>query len=216
MAVVKSPRRYNSRLRQEQARQTRQRILEAAQRCFTERGYAAATMESIATEAGVAVDTVYATFGTKRGVLTELANFRAAGDDAPVAVIDRAGPQAVRREQDPRRQIAMFAPDVTGIIERMRPVDDILRSAGAVDAEVATLRMHMQEQRFASMRTLAGWIAASGQLREGISATEAATIIWTLTSPEVHRLLRDVRGWSRRRYVRWLEESLTRLLLQEE
>ena len=216
MAVVKSRRRYNSRLREEQARQTRQRILEAAQRCFTERGYAAATMESIASEAGVSVDTVYATFGTKRGVLTELTNFRAAGDDQPVAVIDRAGPQSVRREQDPRRQIAMFAPDVTRIIERVRPVDDILRIASAVDTELATLRTHIHEQRFASMRTFAGWLATSGELREGMSTTEAATIIWTLTSPEVHRLLRDVRGWSRRRYVRWLDESLTRLLLQQE
>ena len=216
MAVVKSRRRYNSRLRLEQARQTRQRILEAAQRCFTERGYAAATMESIATDAGVSVDTVYATFGTKRGVLTELGNFRVAGDDEPVSVIDRAGPQAVRREKDPRRQIAMFAPDVTRIIERVRPVDDILRSASAVDAELASLRTHIHEQRFANMRTFAGWLATSGQLREGMSTSEAATIIWTLTSPEVHRLLRDVRGWSRRRYIRWLDESLTRLLLQQE
>ena len=71
MAVVKTRRRYSSDLRREQARHTRERILDAAQRCFTERGYAAATVEAIALEAGVAVDTVYATFGTKRSVLTE-------------------------------------------------------------------------------------------------------------------------------------------------
>lgn len=213
MAVVKPRRRYSSGLRQEQARHTRERILAAAQRCFTERGYAAATIEAIAMEAGVAVDTVYSTFGTKRGVLSELVNLRAGGDDAPVAVIDRAGPQAVRVEPDPRRQIKMFADDVTRIIERVRPVDDILRSAGAVDAEVAALRNHIHEQRFASMRTFAGWLATSRPLRDGMSTAEAATIVWTLTSPEVHRLLRDVRNWSRRRYVRWLDESLARLLL---
>jgi len=211
---VKSRRTYTSRLREEQARHTRVRILEAAQRRLTESGYAATTVESIAREAGVAVDTVYATFGTKRDLLAQLAYFRAAGDDAPVAVIDREGPQATRRETDQRRQIAMFARGVTDIIERIRPVDDILRSAGAVDAGVAALRAHIQEERFSSIRAFAGWLASNGQLRSGISTSDAATIIWSLTSPEVHQLFCDVRAWSRPRYVRWLTESLTEILLR--
>jgi len=211
---VKSRRTYTSRLREEQARHTRVRILEAAQRRFTESGYAATTVESIAREAEVAVDTVYATFGTKRDLLAQLAYFRAAGDDAPVAVIDREGPQAARRETDQRRQIAMFARGVTDIIERIRPVDDILRSAGAVDAGVAALRTHIQEKRFSSIRAFAGWLASNGPLRSGISTSDAATIIWSLTSPEVHQLFCDVRGWSRPRYVRWLTESLTEILLR--
>ena len=214
MGDVKSRRTYTSRLREEQARHTRVRILEAAQRRLTESGYAATTVESIAREAGVAVDTVYATFGTKRDLLAQLAYFRAAGDDAPVAVIDREGPQATRRETDQRRQIAMFARGVTDIIERIRPVDDILRSAGAVDAGVAALRAHIQEERFSSIRAFAGWLASNGQLRSGISTSDAATIIWSLTSPEVHQLFCDVRAWSRPRYVRWLTESLTEILLR--
>ena len=214
MGDVKSRRTYTSRLREEQARHTRVRILEAAQRRFTESGYAATTVESIAREAGVAVDTVYATFGTKRDLLAQLAYFRAAGDDAPVAVIDREGPQATRRETDQRRQIAMFARGVTDIIERIRPVDDILRSAGAVDAGVAALRAHIQEERFSSIRAFAGWLASNGPLRSGISTSDAATIIWSLTSPEVHQLFCDVRAWSRPRYVRWLTESLTEILLR--
>lgn len=215
MGDVKSRRTYSSRLREEQARHTRVRILEAAHRRFTETGYAATTVESIAREAGVAVDTVYATFRTKRDVLAQLAYFRAAGDDAPVAVIDRSGPQATRRETDQRRQIAMFARGVTTIIERVRPVDDILRSAGAVDAGVASLRAHIQEERFSSVRTFAGWLVKNGPLRDGVTTGDAATIIWTLTSPEVHQLLCDARGWSRPRYVRWLTESLTEILLPQ-
>ena len=208
MGEVKSRRTYSSQLREEQARHTRIRILEAAQRRFTESGYAATTVESIAKEARVAVDTVYAAFGTKRDVLAQLAYFRAAGDDAPVAVIDRAGPQAARRETDQRRQIAMFARGVTSIIERVRPVDDILRSAGAVDAGVASLRTHIQEERFSSIRAFAGWLAKNGPLRGGVSTGDAATITWTLTSPEVHQLLCNARGWSRARYIRWLTEFL--------
>jgi hypothetical protein len=50
----------------------------------------------------------------------------------------------------------------------------------------------------------------------GTTSTDAASIVWTLTSPEVHQLLRDVRGWSRQRYVRWLDDSLARTLLAED
>jgi AcrR family transcriptional regulator len=212
---VKSRRTYTSQLRQEQARHTRIRVLEAAQRRFTDGGYAATTVESIAREAGVAVDTVYSIFGPKRELLAQLAYFRAAGNDEPVAVIDQAGPQAVRRETDQRRQLTMFANGVTGIIERIRPVDGVLRSASAVDAGVAELRARIQEERFSSMRNFAGWLPKNGPLRAGISTPDAATIIWTLTSPDVYALFCDARGWSRARYVRWLAESLIATLLPD-
>lgn len=213
MAKVKSERRYDSARRKEQARQTRAAILEAAQRLFAERGYASSTIEAIAAEAGVAVDTVYASFGSKRGVLSKLMDVRVGGDDQPVGVLDRPGPQAVRREPDQRRQVATFAADITSIIERARPVDDIIRSAAAVDGEVATMRSRLHETRFQNMRQFVAWLAANGPLREGLSEDDAAAIVWSLTSPEMHRLLRVDRGWSPERYTEWLAETVTRTLL---
>ena len=213
MAKVKSERRYDSARRREQARQTRAAILEAAQRLFAERGYASSTIEAIATEAGVAVDTIYATFGNKRGVLSNLMDVRVGGDDQPVEVLDRPGPQQVRREPSQRRQLAAFATDVTAIIERSRPVDDIIRSAAAVDGEIATMRSQMHESRFQSMLKFVGWLSANGPLRQGLSEADAAAIVWSLTSPEIHRLLRVDRTWSPQRYSEWLRETLTRTLL---
>ena len=49
--------------------------------------------------------------------------------------------------------------------------------------------------------------------RQNMDVDEAATIVWTLTSPEVNRLLRDVRGWSSQRYQQWLSTTLLRVLL---
>ena len=63
MASVKGRRPYRSRLRTEQAAQTRLRILEASGSLFAERGYAATTIDAVAAQAGVAADTVYAIFG---------------------------------------------------------------------------------------------------------------------------------------------------------
>jgi AcrR family transcriptional regulator len=213
VAKVKSQRRYDSARRKDQARQTRSAILEAAQRLFGERGYASSTVEAIAAEAGVAVDTVYATFGSKRAVLSNLMDVRVGGDDQPLGVLDRPEPQRVRREPSQRRQLAAFAADVTAIIERSRPVDDIIRSAAAVDGEIATMRSRLHETRYQNMQQFVGWLAANGPLREGLSQADAAAIVWSLTSPEIHRLLRVDRAWSPERYSEWLAETLTRTLL---
>jgi len=210
---VKTPRPYDSSLRKEQARQTRVRILDAAERLFAERGYATSTMEAIASAAGVAVDTVYAAFGTKRGVLSRLMDIRVGGDDQPVDLLDRSGPQGVRREPDQRRQVETFAKDITSIIERVRPVDDIIRGAAAVDSEVAAYRAGLQESRFQNMVKFVSWISANGPLRGGMGREEGAAIVWSLTSPEMHRLLRVERAWTVERYAAWLAETLTRTLL---
>jgi len=78
---------------------------------------------------------------------------------------------------------------------------------------VAALRTGLQEQRHANMRLFVGWVAENGPLRDGLDEEEAAAIVWTLTSPEVHRLLRAERGWTAERYVAWLEATLTETLL---
>ena len=56
---VKTPRRYDSSARREQARATRRQVLAAATALFLERGYAATTMADVAARAGVVVQTVY-------------------------------------------------------------------------------------------------------------------------------------------------------------
>lgn len=213
MPEVKRKRPYDSTLRKQQAGQTRIRILDAAEALFAERGYAATTMEAIASAAGVAADTVYAAFGSKSGVIHRLVDVRVGGDDAPTRLLDRPGPQAVRAEPDPRRQLQGFAVDITAILERVRPVDDIMRSAAAVDPEVAALRAAMQAERHRNLRTLAAWLGRNARFRREMDAEQAAAVIWTLASPEVHGLLRRERGWSQQAYTDWLADTLARSLL---
>jgi len=210
---VKPKRPYESALRKRQAAQTRMRILDAAQQLFDERGYAATTVEAIAAAAEVAVDTVYASFGSKRSVLQALLGVRVGGDEAVIDLLDRPGPQAVRHETDQRRQITSFAADLTSIIERAGPVDGIIRGAAAVDADLAAFRVTAQEGRHRNMRQLVSWLAANGPLKAGLTEDDAADIVWTMASPEVHHLLRVVRGWTPERYTAWLAETLTQILL---
>ena len=213
MGSVKPRRPYASALRTEQARQTRARMLDAAQRVFGDKGYASSTIEAIASEAGVAVDTVYARFGSKRGLLSALMDVRVGGDDEPIDLLDRSGPQGVRLEPNQKRQLDAFAKDITLVIERARPVDDIMRGAAAVDSEIAALRGRIQEQRFQNMLKFVSWVTANGRLRGGMSEEAAAAIVWSVTSPEMHRLLRVDRAWTVERYTEWLADTLTLTLL---
>ncbi len=213
MAKVKSARSYDSSLRRAQASQTRLRILDSAERLFAKRGYAATTMEAIAAEAGVATDTVYASFGSKAGVLHRLLDVRVGGDEAPVPLLEREGPRSVRALPTPRRQVARFAADITERLERARPVDDIMRGAASVDPEIAALRGRMQQTRYENMKEFVSWLASRGSFRGGMSEEDAAAHVWTLASPEVHGLLRRERGWTRDRYAAWLAETISRTLL---
>lgn len=84
----------------ERTRQTHRRMLDGARDLFLTQGYAATTMEQIAAPAGVAVQTVYYTFGTKGQLLCEVVEVTAAGEDEPVPVAQQswgARPSALRR-----------------------------------------------------------------------------------------------------------------------
>lgn len=206
---------YSSPAREAQARETRRRVVDAATRLFVERGYPRTTIAAVGTEAGVAADTVLHLFGSKLALLKEVMDVVIGGDDADVALLDREGPQAMRAEPDQRRQLEMFAAGVTRQLERIRPADDILRGAAAVDADAAALREDLQlRQRRGAMLAVAGWVAANGGFRDGRTTQEAAAVLWTTTSPEVHRMLRVDWGWTAQAYEDWLRTTLTATLLE--
>ena len=212
--MVNHRRAYHSPLRETQARETRRRVVDSARDLFLEQGYPATTIASVARRANVSPDTIYGTFGSKGALLKEVLDVVIGGDDEDVALLDRPGPQAVRDEPDQRRQLAMFAEGITEQLERYRPMDDILRSAAAVDTVAADLRADLQlRQRREAMRAVVSWIAAHGPLRDGLSHEEAAAGVWTLTSSEVHLMLRDTWGWPRERFREWLCDTLTASLL---
>src|SRR5687768_5982220 len=98
MSVKRS---YSSARRKAQASETRRAILDAANELFVAHGYAATTIQAIAEEAGVAVQTVYAVFGNKRELLRQLIESSITGDDEPQPITERAEALAVAAEPDP-------------------------------------------------------------------------------------------------------------------
>jgi AcrR family transcriptional regulator len=210
---VKSRRPYHSPVREERARANREAILRAARERFVADGYPRTSVASIAADAGVSEDLVYVLFTTKRHLLVEVLNFTVTGElDSPL-VLEQHGPRAGREEKDQSRQIAMFASDISRRTNSARPIDDVMRSAALVDESVAEKHREMHATRLANLTQFVTWVAANGPLREGVSVEEAAATVWTLTGPDVHRLLVDDLGWDLERYTTWVQRTLEDTLL---
>ncbi len=210
---VNSSRRYDSPVRRAQARDTRRRIIGAAGELFVERGYVATTVADIAQAAEVAQQTVYATFGTKRDILRAAMDVAIGGDDAPVGMLERSGPQRMRQEPDPQAQLMMLAHGICEVLDRAGPMFDVMRAAGTADPEIAASYDAIQRERRENMGRIVGWIAANVALKPGLTENEAADIVWAMTSAEVHRMFRRERGWSTERFGSWLATCLIDALL---
>ena len=214
MVEVKHKRKYSSAVREEQAARTRTRILDAAAELFLERGYARTTMKDIAVQADVARDTVHAIFGSKARVLTALIDHRLVPDGSVTNVTQLPEALAIKDEVDQRKQIELFAKFIAGISTELRPVFEILRTASAVEPEMAKVFEEMDQFRMNNMRTYASWIAARGPLR--VSTRQAGEIIWALASLDVARMLCDELGWTESQHARWFSDTLIRTLLPDD
>ena len=90
--------------RQIAAEETQRAIVEAAHALFLERGYHATSIGVVAAQAGVAVQTIYNSVGSKRDLLSRVLDYAAAGERAPTPVPTFMRDQT-EREPDPRRII---------------------------------------------------------------------------------------------------------------
>lgn len=210
MDDVKTPRDRRAR----RAAETRLRIVEAAAKLFVERGYAATTIEAVAAEADVAVETVYARFKNKRNLLEAYLDVSIAGDAEPVPLLDRPEVKAVADASDQREQVRLAAGIMRGILQRNAPVQAVIRTAIAVNPELDALADEDEARRKASQRSFVEILASRGPLRDGLSVADAAETVSALANPENYAYLTRRRGWTAARFQRWLDESLTLLLLQ--
>ena len=212
---VKTRRRYESRRRREQAAQTRADILGAAGTLFRARGYAAATMPSIAAEAGVVVETLYRAFGSKAALFRAVVEAVLAGSvgRGHTPVQERPAIRAIIEEPDAERQVDLYAATQPGIHRRAGPLLRALQAAAPTDPELAALWAEMEAWRYSGQSRFVGMLAERGKLQPGLSLGDACDITWTLCSLAVHDALVVERGWSPDRYRDWLSASLRRELV---
>ena len=210
---VKRRRRYDSPRRREQAAATRRAILEAAERRFEAKGYVSTSVQEIADEAGVALKTVYAVFGTKAEVLRELWNLRLRGDEEPMPLTERREFRAILDEPSPRRRLALGAHNARTIRERTAGVAEVVREAAPADPRIGALWERFQRELYeVGMRSVVDTLRRDGVL--ALDPVEATDLLWTLIHPDVYQLLVRQRGWSPEQYEQWLVKTLRQQLLR--
>lgn len=213
MATDVKRRSYDASHRRRRSVETKQRILVAARDLILENGYRATKIAAVAARAGVNVDTVYELVGRKPVVLRELIEQAISGAGRPVIAEERDYVKAMREEPDPARKLALYAHAVCDIQMRMAPLFLALRDASSTEPEAHQVWQAISERRATNMRKLVRDLRDSGGLRSGLSVDEAADVVWAMNSSEMYVLFTVERGWSPRRYERWLAEAWCRLLL---
>jgi AcrR family transcriptional regulator len=199
-------RRYHSPLRQEQALATRSRILDAALALFGRHGYGATSIAAVAREAGVVSETIYATFGSKRGIID--------------ALVERAAPRQVlaeldgrwnARAGDPSAQLDVVADFSTQFWGRNDALATVFRR-GTGDADIADEWAKRQGDRRAYFRhLLSAWPASV--FRSGVDLDRAVDILWGLNTDEVFHLFVRERRWSPDDFRAWLVALLRHEIL---
>lgn len=208
---VKQKRPYDTSLRQQQARLTRDSIVANATELFLRDGYTTTTVASIAREAGVSADTIYKTFGGKPGLVRAIRAKALEGDGRVPA--EQRSDTTQSTELDPRKIIETWGRLTSEVAPRVAPILLLLRAAAASDPEVQSLLDEMDDDRLRRMTLNARRLRNAGHLRDGITLSEAADILWTYSAPELYELLVLRRRWSRKRYGSFVSDAMIARLL---
>lgn len=202
--------------RRQRAAATRRRIGEAAFRLFALNGYAATTMDAIAREAGVAVQTVYFTFHTKAAVLIEAMKVGGASPAEAVEVMNRPWIEEALDAQTGGRRLAVIVEHGTDIYSRLAPMFPAVIAAASIDPDVDEAWQRVVRGRREGMRRITQAMEHRGELRDGLGIDRAADIMSAVHRHEMYLAFVGESGWSVEAYKAWLYVTLARQLLTDD
>jgi AcrR family transcriptional regulator len=175
---------------------------------FAERGYAATSVNDIAEEAGVALQTIYSRLGSKRGIvmaLLDVIDEEAGVPEAAAAVATGTTPEEVLRAQNRLTR---------GVQERCGDIVGALIAAAALEPEVEQavaegLSRHREGARFTIEK-----ISELGGLRPDLPPDHAIALLSAATAHDAwHELVRAHRlSWDEAEQT--LNDALTRAILR--
>ena len=195
------------------AEETQRVIVLAGAELFFEHGYHATSIAQIAAAAGVAVQTIYNSIGSKHDLLSRVLDHAAAGKHAPVAVPTFMREQA-ESASDPAQIIDQLVTFWQGALKRTAPVFRVIREAAAVDPKAAALENERAAQRLRNYQTAARLLKDRGALRDDLTLDQAAAAIFAIGHPESYRTLVLEGSWDERQWGDWARTTLKTALLK--
>ena len=190
-----------------QAQQTRAEIIRSARARFATDGYAATSVKDVAATAGVSVQTVYDSVGTKAALVLALNDELAADAGIPTLVDAAFGAESPDALVELPGQIARAILDHAGDIVR------IIIGAAADEPDVRRVLDDAHRRQLTGARELGERLAAHGALRAGLSTADAVDTLTALGDTGLALTLHEDYGWTTERIQAWITASLRRLLL---
>ena len=143
------------------------------------------------------------------GVFSALMDVIIAGDHEPVALADRVEFIALDAIEDPRELLRAVVRVAAPILARLDVIYPTLRAAAASDPQVAEAHQRFTlDARYEQYRSTGAKLASLGALPDGMTASAAVDILWTVLSPDTYNLLVSHRGWSREQFVAWATDCV--------
>jgi AcrR family transcriptional regulator len=178
-----------------------------ARQLFAEHGYANTSVQQIAEESGVAVQTIYSSVGSKAALLLALNDLL--DEEAGI------GPLAAQlgTEKDPAQLIAKAVHITRQLNERCGDLIRVLLSAEPAEPEVAAVVTDGMRRHEQGARSLGRQLGSVGALPVEMTPERAAAVFSMMTSPASWRQLTQSAGWTFDDGEAWLTDSITKLLL---
>jgi AcrR family transcriptional regulator len=206
-------RRYDGTRRQADAEARHRRIVTEATTLFLSQGFGATSIGQIAMAADVSTQTVYATYGSKAGVLARAIDVALAGDWDDTKVIDRIPTFDEVRDPSGAARFVEYAGIIRALNARVAPLIRVMEQSASTDPALEALRGRLIETIQAYCRQ---WIdqLGIGALRPGLSAQHAASVMAMIESPYVYSVFTIDADWTPEQYEKWLAHALPHLLLR--
>jgi AcrR family transcriptional regulator len=166
-------------------------VLEAAERLIREDAFHTATMEELASAAGVSRATVFNRFGSKLGVLHALFTRGMEGPEM------QAIQQALEIE-DPVESLEALIEAACAIWEAWGFIHEQLEAIVVLEPDASALVEQQRDQQRAELQGLVRRLSRAGHLRPGLGELRAAATLHALTSLETFLRLRREYGLSLR------------------
>jgi len=162
--------------------------MDGARRLLVNGTYSSVTMDDIASEAGVAYQTVYSVFGTKLRLAQAIiaSGFHVEGVDELIA--------QARESSDPEDALRTGARIARRINEPCADLVRFMRESG--DPDLLKRHHEMEARRLSDVGFVPQRLESSGRLRPGFSASEVLDMIWAMSGADWYIQLVFQRGWT--------------------
>lgn len=184
--------------------------MDAAYALLIDIGYAGTTMTAVAERAGVAVPTVYKSFGSKTELVKRVYDRALAGDDADVPIGERPEARRILAETDPARAITDYAALTAETAARIGPLLTTLLGAQPTDPQLRDFVATVEAERRRGNERFVAHLRATGM---STPAERASDLLWLFTAPDVYLRLVAQRCWSADEFAAWLATTLVHQLL---